>query len=507
MASATIGSPAKANIRLPAVPDRWIVALLTAAALLIRLPHFGDPAFTIDEQFYLLVGDRMLHGALPYVDIWDRKPIGLFLIYAATRLLGGAGFWQYQIVATLFATGTAFLIYRIARIVSGRAAALMSSLLYLLWIELAEGGGGQSPIFYNLLVAGAALALIRSGGAVDEGRFRRLSLLAMLLTGLALQIKYSVLAEGLCFGMLLAGWSIARLGLRRAATHVALLVLVALGPTLAVFTFYAAIGQAHAFWFANFASILLRASTPPAALHFRAEMAALRLIPLGICIAVSLVTLCQDRSAPTNRWRLVMLAWCTASAFGVFEIGTLYTHYILPAFVPFTAAAAPAFSRAPRGPVLALLATALPLSTMHWPDLERTRRHKTEIARLAALIPTDVDKGCLQMFDGPPVLDYVSHGCALSRFVFPDHLSAALEAHAIGVAPSVELHHLLAERPEAITIAETDMRMPNRATFAIMRAALARDYILKGRGPCDGRLIDVYVRRTHSKKASLTSKA
>ena len=61
---------------------RW--ALL---GLLLRGATLGYPIIHIDEQFYLLVGDRMLHGAVPFVDIWDRKPIGLFLIYAATRLL------------------------------------------------------------------------------------------------------------------------------------------------------------------------------------------------------------------------------------------------------------------------------------------------------------------------------------------------------------------------------------------------------------------------------------
>ena len=74
---------------------------------------FGNPVIHVDEQYYLLVGDRMLHGALPYVDIWDRKPLGLFLIFAAIRLLAGDGIMQYQIVATLFAAATALLIARI----------------------------------------------------------------------------------------------------------------------------------------------------------------------------------------------------------------------------------------------------------------------------------------------------------------------------------------------------------------------------------------------------------
>lgn len=83
-------------------------------------------------------------------------------------------------------------------------------------------------------------------------------------------------------------------------------------------------------------------------------------------------------------------------------------------------------------PVLALFMALLPARALHWPDFAQTERHQTEIARLAALIPANVDKGCLQMFDGPPVLDYLSRGCSVSRFVFPDHLSAALEANAIG---------------------------------------------------------------------------
>ena len=479
------------------MPRDSIIAafVLGLVAILVRMPHFGDPAFMIDEQFYLLAGDRLLHGALPYVDIWDRKPIGLFLIYAAIRLLGGAGFWQYQLVATLFAAATAFVIYRIARPVARHVAALVAGLLYLLWIELAEGGGGQAPVFYNLLVASAALAVLRAGDAPGLRRFTSLSFAAMALTGIAIQIKYTVIAEGLCFGLLLSGWTVARLPPRTALPRILLLAMAALAPTLLVLAFYAAIGQADAFWFSNFTSIFLRAPTAGVELRYRTEMMVLRLIPLAICIVVALVWLWRDRTAKTNRWRLVMLTWCGASVIGLFGIGTLYSHYILPVFVPFTAAAAPAFARRPTGPALAIFAALLPIHAMQWPDFARTARHRTEIAALATLIPPGVDHGCLQMFDGPPVLDYLSKGCALSRFVFPDHLSADLEAHAIGVDPAAELRRLLSQRPLAITIGETDVRAPNVTTFAIMRAALARDYRLVGRAPFDGRFIDVYKRR------------
>ncbi|WP_292923223.1 hypothetical protein [Novosphingobium sp. SCN 63-17] len=81
-----------------------------AVGLLLRGATLGYPIIHADEQFYLLVGDRMLHGAVPFVDIWDRKPIGLFLLYGAIRLLGGDGILQYQLVALACVAGTSLVM-------------------------------------------------------------------------------------------------------------------------------------------------------------------------------------------------------------------------------------------------------------------------------------------------------------------------------------------------------------------------------------------------------------
>src|ERR1700744_3707746 len=92
----------------PALRSACIIVALLAVAVLTRAGRIGDPTIHVDEQFYLLVADRMWHGALPYVDIWDRKPILLFLIYAALRPFSSDVILAYQIGATLFVTMTAF---------------------------------------------------------------------------------------------------------------------------------------------------------------------------------------------------------------------------------------------------------------------------------------------------------------------------------------------------------------------------------------------------------------
>ena len=91
-----------------------MAVVLAAVALALRAWDFGNPVIHVNEQYYLLVGDRMLHGAVPYLDIWDREPIGLFALYAAMRLLPGNGVLAYQLVATLFASATAYIVWRAA---------------------------------------------------------------------------------------------------------------------------------------------------------------------------------------------------------------------------------------------------------------------------------------------------------------------------------------------------------------------------------------------------------
>ena len=87
---------------------RWAPALLIGAFVIaLRALYFNNPAVNIDEQFYLLAADRWLNaGQLPYVDIWDRKPIGIFLLYAPAVLWFKNGVIGYQILGLLATLAT-----------------------------------------------------------------------------------------------------------------------------------------------------------------------------------------------------------------------------------------------------------------------------------------------------------------------------------------------------------------------------------------------------------------
>ncbi len=320
---------ASLKTRLPALDRRrrWALvgAVLLLAAFAIRSGQFGNPLIHVDENFYLLVGDRMLHGALPYVDIWDRKPVGLFLLFAAIRLLGGDGIVQYQVVATLCAAATAFVIARMAAPMAGLKAATVAGVVYLLLLGLVGGTGGQAPVFYNLLVAGAAWAtlIVSTRPGVSPGQIRRHGLIATGLIGLAMQIKYTAVFEGVFLGVSLM-WAFWRCSewLSHLAIDTALWIGLALAPTLAALARYACLGHTEAFLYANFLSIGDRSGASPDELLYRLSKAWKALhIPLFAVVLAAVLEPWRRFTAGPATFGFALI-WPAAAVGGYLVFGT-----------------------------------------------------------------------------------------------------------------------------------------------------------------------------------------
>ena len=69
-------------------PDAWLASaawlVVGLCALQILLFSFGR-----DQGIYALVGDGILRGKLPYRDLWDFKPPGIFFVYSFAQALFG----------------------------------------------------------------------------------------------------------------------------------------------------------------------------------------------------------------------------------------------------------------------------------------------------------------------------------------------------------------------------------------------------------------------------------
>lgn len=420
------------------------LAVLTVVALVIRWSSFGDPNITADEGFYHAVGLAMHHGALPYVDVWDRKPLGLFLIYWAITGISPAPL-AYQLAACTCAIVTAYVIGSIARRWTGAQGALLAGVLYLVWLTPLFGFGGQSPVFYNLLVATAALLLLRGIPTLAAGRSSLSVACAMLLAGLAITVKTSAVFEGLYFGLcaLAAAWR-SRCPVAWVATRAMGLALLGLAPTLAIAATYLALGHGNEYWHAMVTANLAKGGDWTSA-HLRLMLLWQLIMPITLAAAGGAALI-------PARHRAFVLGWLLAALVGMAAIPNFYPHYALPLLAVLCVAAAALLDRRWIGLLTAgiLVASALRAEAPFRPgQAERSRATFAELA--TAIRQHDRGHGLL-VYAGPAQLYALSGNRFATPLAFETHLSQQAEQNVSHLDTVAELRRVLAAKPGAVVV-------------------------------------------------------
>lgn len=451
-------------------PVRWASLALLLVTIAIRLGQIGNPIAGLDDQFYLLVGDRLWTGALPYRNIWDRKPAGLFLLYAAIRALPGDGIVAYQLVGTLFLGLTGVVATRMTARALPLRVAFVTGLAIVCYGVLLGAGFGEAPIFYDLMtvVAGACVLAVRERPGMRTLDPRAMA--AMLLCGIALTLKTSAVFESCCFGLLLVhhDW---RRGLRRRVRvgNIAVYLALGLGPTLAITAFYAVVGEWQAFAFANFHSAFMRSggATPDSAG---------RLIGLLLILAPLIVPAAVEWRHISGERRIVLGCWLVAGVLSFVAIGRFYEHYALPLVTPLALTAAYGFRR----PLVAALPCTLAVVMVvggWWQFGDARERDIADVAALRQALPASVRERCLLVYEGPTILYHLSGACLSGRYAFPGHFTEPEEDGALE-RPMIDVLRLaLAYRPAAIVsvpeLRQGGARTPNDRLLA---ETLARIY-------------------------------
>lgn len=447
----------------PAAPRSTVLRdalILLITALILRAATFGDPNVHIDEAFYLLVGQAMHHGAVPYIDIWDRKPLGLFAIYWGIAAVS-TNVLVYQLVAAVVAAATALVLAQIARRWVGGKAPLMAGIAYLFYLHPLLGMGGQSPVFYNLLIAVAALLLVGGWTGVRVAAFRRRYFGAMVLCGLALTIKQTTLFEGIWFGLIGLFW-LHRKGqnLVQTARDAAIAIIIALLPMALIGSWYAAHGWWPQWWNSMVTSNFRRAGLGDiAVLHNAYAVAAVLAVYAGV-VAIGLAG--QRHADQFKAYRTLMLGWLAAAVVGFLAVPNFFDHYALPLLVPMTPLAALAFSRPLLGPAL-LGMTALIAVILGRPfDFAHHRASAASFAEMVKVIERYRGDRSLVLLSGPVLLYPATHSRPPTALVFPGHLTNSVEVGVSYLDTRTELRRIASARPSVIVMrAETPPLIPD----------------------------------------------
>lgn len=469
-----------------------IFGVLALVIFTVRAVWFGDPNADIDEQLYSLIGFEMTQGALPYVDLWDRKPLGLFTLFALAHSVGGPGPVAYQVLAALFTVVGAWLTYRLARRLVDRITALGAGILYVFLLSIYGSHSAQAEAFFlPIMLAMASLVIDpRHPKALQR------SLVAMLIGGIALQVKYTVLPQCIFFG-LWALWGQYRDGRKIPALVAQGIAFAAMGilPTCLIGFAYWLAGHWVEFAFANFVSFFERAPADTGRIatgHLLFLLPVLGLLALGFYAAFRLS---PPRTACIYRF---FVLWLIAAICTIYLPATIYLYYYASLAPVVALASLPILDRKGAiGPIPLMLALITFGYLQFLPGkYEKAVEHREKMERLAAAIRPMVDyRNCLYIFDGPTSLYRLSGSCLPTRFIYPDHLNNAFERNSLGVSQVAEVARILSKRPPVIVTADTAFTPQNEEAKALVWTTVRRDYKEVAMEELHERKIRVWMRR------------
>lgn len=452
-----------------------VLTVLVVVTFAVRAAWFGDPNADIDEQLYSLIGLEMTRGALPFVDLWDRKPIGLFAIFAFAHAIGGPGPAAYQVLAALFTLAGAWMTYRLGLAIVDRVTAAAGGVLYVFLMSIYGSHSAQSEAFWVPMMLGMAL-LVRDQEREDA---LKRALAAMLLGGLALQVKYTALPQCAFFGIW-ALWGQYRKGVapRRLLALAAAFAGLGLAPTAIVGAAYALAGHWEAFAFANFTSFFDR--LPADVGRFNPDDR-LYLAPLAILVIIGACATAIMRAPRANLLHAFHLFWLFASLWTAWLPSTVYRYYYAALVPAVMLAALPLLDRRHPGRMLSLAIVLAGTGFLLFLPRQyaQSQINRADVESLAVAIAPLVDSkdDCLWIFDGPTSLYRLTDSCLPTRFIYPDHLNNAFERYSLGVPQVVEVATILARKPPVIVTADTAFTPQNEEAKALVETTLARDYV------------------------------
>lgn len=423
--------------------------LFLCVAVLLRIATFGDPTVSIDEDFYFLVGQRMHLGDIPYVDVWDRKPLGLFLLYYLFAGISNSVL-AYQIPAAIFASATASVICRIAMKWAGAQGSVVAGLCYLILLNPFLGDGGQSPVFYNLLVASAAYVIFSRLKDLEAGRFPAAIWLAMAVLGVALTLKQTTFFESVFFGLTIS-WVAIRARCPKLWARIPAMMLLGALPTVLISLWYYHAGYWPEYWHAMVKSNLLKQNdSGQYILRIVSQLARTWPLIVMICfVGASGASSDQPRSSYG-----MMFGWLFAAIVGYFAVPNIYLHYVLPLLVPMTLISARELNRRTIGIYWLVVVLFWSLSFSSTFDFSVHTKNRRAMNELAAAIHAHDPRGTVLLYESPPLLLSMSKGRALTPLLFPLHFSQLAEKDVSHIATDPEFDRVIAARPGAVAVSQ-----------------------------------------------------
>lgn len=469
----------RVNVRHSWAPFAGIIALTIA----VRLPFFFPAVIDWDESTFILLGQCLLDGHLPYTHLWDVKPPLLFGFFAAAISLVGHSIIGIRAAGAVCVAATGWITYLIVVRTARASAAWFSAALVVVLSSLISSG--QATMSEHVMLP-ALMGAVWLWQAPD--RSRRTYFWMGVLVAVATLVRLNIALTAVAFTVLIGIEAVRSRSVRRAdawlafcAGGLAVVALVSLPFALA--------GELPLLWRSAVVAPLVRAEIP---------------VPGGPLLDLVRIGFITDETHGVF-W-LATFAWCAAVAgflvarnyslafiaasvcAGMAVSGTSSQHYFIQ-IVPFAAVlCAPLLNHHARRVRIAvwMLASAAavaslgPVATEYRAVASSLRRGEALKGGAAYEIAAYLQRENTERRPVLLLIDHVAHWLTRSepvtRFATPPStLSRPHVLRVMGTTPRAELIDIFARAPEFVVIWRETMFL-EPADQSWVESVLARDY-------------------------------
>ena len=164
---------------------------LIATGFLLRFPYFFDAVIDWDESTFIVMGESVLKGYLPYTVYWDNKPPLTFYAFALFLWLTDGSIVGIRMIGATIVIMTALLAVWIARALGSKRTAWYAGLATLVGMTFIKSGQSvMTEHFATLPMLGAAAVL------VSQNNVKYRFFLTGLLLGCAAMIRLNIAITG-----------------------------------------------------------------------------------------------------------------------------------------------------------------------------------------------------------------------------------------------------------------------------------------------------------------------
>ena len=172
-----------------------VLVVIIAATLLSRGPFLDpiDPGW--DESTFILLGQSIVDGNLPYNQLWDLKPPLAFGVFALPIALFGKSLAAIRVLGLLCVAASALMVHRIGSRVGGSRIGLVAALLLVFTVGAIPDG--QQVMTEHLAIVPLTAALwVAIGKNQTAASFWWIGLLLGFACLLRLNLAYAALLVG-----------------------------------------------------------------------------------------------------------------------------------------------------------------------------------------------------------------------------------------------------------------------------------------------------------------------